>query len=304
MNQPNTPPTTPQERIGFIGIGLMGYPMSRRLLQAGFELHVWNRTQAKAEVLAAEGAIVHQQLQDLIRHCQIICLCLADTQTVEQVVMELLKHLQPGQLLLDFSSIAPDTTQQLAQIVQVKGCDWVDAPVSGGVGGAEQGQLAIMCGGHPDAVTRVMPVLQPLARQVTHLGDTGSGQIAKICNQMLVSCNALVIAEVMALAEAAGIHAERLPEAFAGGFADSLPLQLLAPRMAASDYDAPRWKVRTLLKDLDLATDLARAQFNSVPMSALAAELMRNHASKGMQDADPATLVELHRKPDHQGSPQ
>lgn len=292
-----TQKNTPKERIGFIGIGLMGHPMSRRLLQAGFELHVWNRTPAKAEALATEGAKVHKQLQDLIPHCSILCLCLADTQTVEQVVMELLEHLQPGQLLLDFSSIAPDTTQGLAQQVQARGCDWVDAPVSGGVGGAEQGQLAIMCGGHADALARVMPVLQPLARQVTHLGDTGSGQMAKICNQMLVSCNALVIAEVMALAEASGIRAEHLPEAFAGGFADSLPLQLLAPRMAASDYEAPRWKVRTLLKDLDLATDLARAQLSSVPMSALAAELMRNHASKGMQDADPATLVELHRKP-------
>ncbi|SFX50110.1 NAD(P)-dependent oxidoreductase [Marinospirillum alkaliphilum] len=290
---------SPIKNVGFVGIGLMGTPMSRRLLQAGFNLFLWNRTRNKAEALVSEGAHLVTDLQQLPKQCDVICLCLADTQTVEQLLLDenhgLLPHLQAGQLIIDFSSIAPEATRKLAAAVQERGCDWIDAPVSGGVGGAEQGQLAIMCGGSDAALVRVKALFEPLARQVTVMGPAGSGQVAKVCNQMLVSCNAMVIAEVMALAEAAGIHAERLPQAFAGGFADSLPLQLLAPRMAKADYSEPRWKVRTLLKDLDLAGDLARDTGRSVPMSGLAAQLMRNHAIQGMQDADPATLVECYR---------
>ena len=292
--------TSAVSSIGFIGLGLMGQPMSLRLLQAGFQLHVWNRNPAKAESLVAAGAQAHASPTELVQAVKVICLCVTDTSAVEDLLYRsdgLLAALQPGQLVVDFSSIAPKATQSFAAAVRKIGADWVDAPVSGGVAGAEQGQLAIMCGGQNASLERLEPLFRPLARQVTHLGEVGSGQVAKIGNQMLVSCNALVIAEMLALAEASGLDTSKLTQAFAGGFADSLPLQILAPRMAARDYEQPKWTVKTLLKDLQLAADLAKEQQQATPMSSLGAQLMRMQAAQGRIDQDPATLVELYRQP-------
>ena len=289
--------TLPQ--LGFIGLGLMGRPICKRLLDEGFQLNVWNRTPAKAEKLIAQGAQLQVSPAEVVKTSEIICLCVTDTASVEQLLNQpegLLEALHPGQLIVDFSSIAPQATRQFAEKARKQGADWVDAPVSGGVQGAEQGQLAIMCGGSQASLDRLQSIFAPLARQVTRVGEVGSGQVAKIGNQMLVSCNALVIAEMLALAEASGIEVEQLPKAFAGGFADSLPLQILAPRMAASDYAHPKWTVKTLLKDLQLAADLARQEDQATPMSNLAASLMRMQATQGRLEEDPATLVELYRQ--------
>jgi len=286
-------------KLGFIGLGLMGQPLCKRLLDAGFQLNIWNRTPAKAEKLIAQGAQLQVSPAEVVKASEITCLCVTDTASVEQLLDQpegLLGALQPGQLIVDFSSIAPQATRQFAEQVRKRGADWVDAPVSGGVQGAERGQLAIMCGGRSNSLDRLQSVFSPLARQVTRVGEVGSGQVAKIGNQMLVSCNALVIAEMLALAEASGIEVEQLPEAFAGGFADSLPLQILAPRMAAKDYADPKWTVKTLLKDLQLAADLAKQQEQATPMSSLAAQLMRMQATQGRLEEDPATLVELYRQ--------
>ena len=136
-----------------------------------------------------------------------------------------------GKLLIDLSSIHPENTRQLAALLHEKcGMGWVDAPVSGGVAGAEQGNLAIMAGGSAEHIEIARMVLAPLYKQLTHMGEVGSGQITKICNQMIVSCNVLVIAEMMALAKQAGVDAEQIPVALAGGFADSKPLQIVRPR--------------------------------------------------------------------------
>ncbi|SFB89586.1 3-hydroxyisobutyrate dehydrogenase [Marinospirillum celere] len=287
------------ERIGFIGLGLMGAPMCQRLLSHGFTLNVWNRTASKADALLAAGAQLQPSPAELVRTSQVIGLCVTDTDSVEALLNQpegLLAGLEKGQVIVDFSSISPKATRRFAEQVALKGAEWVDAPVSGGVPGAEQGQLAIMCGGNQATIERLEPFFAPLARQVTRVGETGSGQVAKIGNQMLVSCNALVIAEMLALAEAAGIEAEQLPKAFAGGFADSLPLQILAPRMAVSEFSNPKWTVKTLLKDLQLAADLAKEENQSTPMSSLAAQLMRMQAARGRLEEDPATLVDLYRQ--------
>lgn len=288
-----------QPALGFIGLGLMGQPLCQRLLDAGFSLNVWNRTPSKAEKLVIRGAQQLASPAEVVKASEIIGLCVSDTQSVQHLLSQpegLLEALQPGQLLVDFSSIAPQATRQFAEQVRKRGADWVDAPVSGGVRGAELGQLAIMCGGNSASLERLKDIFAPLARQVTRVGEVGSGQVAKIGNQMLVGCSALVIAEMLALAEASGIEVEQLPEAFAGGFADSLPLQLLAPRMATQDYTDPKWTVKTLLKDLQLAADLAQQEEQATPMSNLAAQLMRMQAARGRLEEDPATLVELYRK--------
>lgn len=284
--------------IGFIGMGLMGIPMSLRLLRAGHEVTVWNRSPDKTAALKAEGAQIAASIEELVACSDLLMLCISDTQAVQEVIsgpQGILHHARPDQVLIDFSSIDPAATVSMANDLRQRcGTAWVDAPVSGGVAGAESGQLVIMAGGEESVIERLRPVLTAISQRVTRMGPVGSGQVTKICNQMLVSCNVLVMAEVMALAEKAGVSSDCIPAALAGGFADSLPLQLTGPRMAERDFDPVKWHVKTLLKDLDMANALASGVSSSVPMTGLAAELMRQHASRGNRDRDPATLVELY----------
>ncbi|OEC54925.1 MULTISPECIES: NAD(P)-dependent oxidoreductase [Pseudomonas] len=287
-------------RIAFAGIGLMGLPMTRRLLAAGFPLTVWNRTPAKCTPLLELGARRAETPAELCAEADILMLCLADTAVVREVVFGpggVVEGARAGQVLVDFSSLEPAATREMAaELERRTGVHWIDAPVSGGTPGAEAGTLAIMAGGREEDVERVRPVLAHLGQRLTRMGEVGAGQVTKVCNQMIVACNALVIAEVVALAEKAGVDASLLAPALAGGFADSRPLQILAPQMAESCFEPVKWHVRTLLKDLDTATRLSREEGSATPMSGLAAQLMRLHGSQGNLERDPATLIELYRE--------
>ncbi|WP_028240430.1 NAD(P)-dependent oxidoreductase [Stutzerimonas azotifigens] len=286
--------------LAFAGIGLMGLPMCRRLLAAGHPLTVWNRTRDKCVPLEALGARVADTPAQLCEAADVVLLCLADTAVVREVVFGpqgIAEGARAGQLLVDHSSLEPAATREMAAQLETHGMRWVDAPVSGGTAGAEAGTLAIMAGGRAEDVERVRPVLMRLGQRLTHMGPVGAGQVTKVGNQMIVACNALVIAEVVALAERAGVDAGLIASALAGGFADSKPLQILAPQMASSTFEPVKWHVRTLLKDLDTAVKLSREQGSSTPISALAAQLMRLHGSQGNLERDPATLVELYREP-------
>ena len=268
------------------------------LLGAGYEVRVWNRSIDKCAGVVSAGAILTDKLDDLVRHSDIVMLCVTDTAAVSDIVFGeagVANSARAGQVLVDFSSIEPQATRMMAErLYTTSGCVWIDAPVSGGVAGAEQGTLAIMAGGPEDVLATIRPVLAPLSQRVTRVGDVGSGQVTKICNQMLVSCNVLVMAEVMALAEKAGVDAEQIPVALKGGFADSIPLQLTGPRMAKRDFDEVKWHVKTLLKDLDMANNLAKIMNSSAPMVGLGVELMRLHASQGNAERDPCTLVSMY----------
>ena len=283
--------------IGFIGIGLMGKPMTLRLLNAGFKVHVWNRSPDKLSPVIKAGAIAQATIAKLVSVSDIIILCLADTTAVESVVLgknAILANGNPQKLLLDLSSIHPENTRQLAQQLEKHcGMGWVDTPVSGGVSGAEQGSLTIMAGGTEKNIAIAREVLKPLYHQFTHMGDIGSGQVTKICNQMIVSCNVMVIAEMIALAQKSGVDAEKIPQALAGGFADSKPLQITGPQMATETFEPVKWQVKTLLKDLHMAAEIAGKQDQAIPMSGLAAQLMQLHAAQGFHDQDPATLIKL-----------
>jgi len=287
--------------LGFAGIGLMGLPMCRRLLAAGFALTVWNRNPDKCTTLVEAGARQVATPAELCEHADLILLCLADTAVVREVVFGpagVAEGAKPGQLLVDFSSLEPTATREMAaQLASRTGMGWLDTPVSGGVAGAEAGSLAIMVGGEAPDLERARPVLLSLGQRVTHMGPVGAGQVTKACNQMIVACNALVIAEVVALAERSGVDASRIAEALAGGFADSKPLQFLAPQMAESRFEPVKWHVRTLLKDLDGAVKFSRERGSATPISGLAAQLMRLHGSQGFLEKDPATLVNLYREP-------
>ncbi|RCV87312.1 NAD(P)-dependent oxidoreductase [Billgrantia montanilacus] len=289
-----------QPRLGFIGIGLMGDPMTRRLLDAGFAVTVWNRTAEKSDALRAAGARVAGSIAELMEEVDVVLLCLANTAVVEHVVFGeggVAVHGRADQRLVDLSSSDPAATRDLAERLEKEcGMRWVDSPVSGGVAGAEAGSLAIMCGGAEEDVDAVRPLLAPLAARVSHMGPVGAGQVTKVCNQMIVGCQAAVIAEMVALAETSGVDASRLTEALAGGFADSRPFQILTPRMAASDFANPAWHLRTLLKDLDMAVAQSQRTGSATPMSSLAAQLMRTHVGHGHAEHDPATLVEAYRR--------
>jgi len=292
--------TAPLPSLAFAGIGLMGLPMCHRLLAAGYPLTVWNRSPDKCAALVAAGARQVSTPTELCQAADLVMLCLADTRVVRKVVFGeggIVEGAKPGQLLVDFSSLEPAATREMAAELESRsGMHWMDAPVSGGTPGAEAGTLAIMAGGREEDIERARPILLNLGQRLTRMGAVGAGQVTKVCNQMIVACNALVIAEVVALAEKSGVDASLIAPALAGGFADSKPLQILAPQMAESHFEPIKWHVRTLLKDLDAAVKLSREHDTATPISGLAAQLMRLHGSQGNLERDPATLVEMYRE--------
>ncbi len=282
------------KKIGFAGIGLMGLPMCRRLLAAGHELSVWNRSPEKCAALIQAGAQQVSSPESLARDCELVMLCVSDTAAVQELVSRadgLLAGLSAGKIVVDFSSIAPAATRELATQVESKGAHWVDAPVSGGVVGAETGTLVVMAGGDAGIIDGLRPVLAAVAQRVTHMGPNGAGQVSKICNQLIVAANAVLIAEAVALAEKSGVNAAKLAPALAGGFADSKPFQLLVPRMSSRQFEPVQWRVKTLLKDLDMAVSLAQQESASVPLAAHAAELMREHGASGALENDLSSLI-------------
>ena len=267
------------ERLGYIGLGLMGMPMTRRLLAAGHEVTVWNRSPGKAATLVEAGATTAKRPCDLAAAATIIFTCVTDAAAVEEVVFGadgLAAVPGEGKIIVDFSSIHPDATRAIAKrLMQANGMGWIDAPVSGGSKGAEEGTLAVMAGGDAADIERVRPYVLSMARRLTHMGPTGAGQTTKLCNQVIVGCAMVVLAEATRLAANAGIDASRLPEALAGGFADSIPLQLFVPRMVQGIHSPPMGHIATMLKDLDTAVEVAHDTSTPVPMASLAAQLFR-----------------------------
>jgi 3-hydroxyisobutyrate dehydrogenase len=246
------------------------------------------------------GAIEAETPREAAKAADIVLLCLLDTRAVEEVAFGadgIAGAEGRGKVLVDHSTISPDATRVFAErLASRSSMQWVDAPVSGGVKGAQEGTLAIMCGGHPEAIDRVRPALSAYARNITHMGPAGTGQTTKLCNQVIVGVAVATMAEAVTLAQNGGVDAGRLPEAFAGGFADSKPLQIFLPRMVAG-WQEPIGAANLFLKDLDNAYDLARASGTPLPMASLARELYRQLAAQGRGEDDPAALVTLYRKP-------
>ncbi len=195
--------------------------------------------------------------------------------------------------MVDFSSIAPASARDFAARLEAKGIGLVDAPVSGGVAGAENGTLAIMAGGREEHVERVRPVVMHLAQRFTRMGDSGAGQATKLCNQVIVGSLIAVIAEAVRLAEAAGVDATRLPEALKGGFADSLPLQIFGARMAARRFEPSLGAAAIMLKDLENAAAVAKEKGVPLPMSSTAVQLYRMLAAHGKAEQEISTIIEL-----------
>ncbi|MBL8385504.1 MAG: NAD(P)-dependent oxidoreductase [Burkholderiales bacterium] len=286
--------------LAFLGLGLMGAPMARRLCAAGYQVHVWNRSPEKLADALAAGAVAAPTPRAAAEAAQIVLMCLMDARAVEAVVFgaDGVAAARGGaHVLVDHSSMRPDRTREFAaRLEAANGMQWVDAPVSGGVKGAGEGSLAIMCGGAPAAFAAVRAVLSAYGANINLMGPSGAGQVTKLCNQVIAGTNMAVLAEAVRLAQNAGVDAAMLPRALAGGWADSKPLQILVPRMVAG-YDKPVGASDTMLKDLDTALDLGRETCTPLPVAGLAAQLLRILSAQGKGEEEPSVLVDLYREP-------
>ncbi len=283
-------------KLGYIGVGLMGKPMVLRLLAAGHEVTVWNRSRDKLKPVLEKGAKAAESPAAVARASEIVMMCVTDQKAEEEVLFApqgVFDSGAKGLLVVDFSSIAPASARSFHDRLKARGIYLVDAPVSGGVPGAEKGTLAIMAGGRAEDIERARPVVMHLAQRFTRMGDAGAGQVAKLCNQVIVGSLFPVIAEAIRLAEAAGVDATRLPEALKGGFADSLPLQIFGARMAARKFEPPLGTNDIMLKDLENAAAVARECGVPLPMARTAAELYRLLSAQGRGGVEPSVLVDL-----------
>lgn len=263
----------PGVTIAFLGIGLMGERQVRVLLKHGFCVNVWNRNSAKAEGLASDGASVAYSPGEAVANAQVVITMLSNGEAVEDVLFtqQLAQYLQPGAVVVDMSSVRVDQARSFARQLGQFGVDFIDAPVSGGTSGAENGTLAIMCGGDENVFARVRPVLSVMGNPVL-MGGHGAGQLAKLANQMIVGTTIAVVAEAMALVEKGGADPARLIAALAGGYADSTILRIHGKRMAERDFRVSG-RTSTQLKDLNNALRAGRESGSFMPFTAMSAQL-------------------------------
>jgi len=281
-------------KIALLGIGLMGFPMGRRMCEAGHTVHVWNRTLGKAQRLAAAGAIVHEQPAEAVRDAELVITMLDNGAVVGQVLFDMgtAAAMQPGSLVVDMSSIKPVEARDHAARLSERHIAYLDAPVSGGTIGADNGTLAIMAGGKASSFERARPILDVFGR-ATHVGPTGAGQLTKLANQMIVGATIGIVAEALLLCERGGADMGKVKEAITGGFADSRILQVHGQRMVERDF-APRGKMSIQLKDLRNALSTAQEVGFDAPITALFEQLYAQGIEHGLADLDHAGLfVEL-----------
>lgn len=280
-------------KLAFCGLGLMGTAMVKRLLAAGHQVNVWNRSPAKAEALVALGAHACNTPQEAATDVDGVLLCLLDAKAVQEVVFgdAGIAHAPSVSWVVDHSSIAPAITQTLAQqLHQQKQAQWLDAPVSGGVAGTEQGTLTVMVGGDAPALQHATLAMQAYSARITHMGVSGTGQTAKLCNQTIVAATLNAIAEALSLARAAGMDAAKLPEALQGGWADSKLLPLFTPRMLHAQ-PAIVGALDTMLKDIDSALDLAKQTRTPTPLAGTVQQNLRQASALGLGAAEISALI-------------
>jgi len=285
-------------KLGFIGLGLMGRPMVGRLLEAGYDVTVWNRSSRKVISAVANGATKAANVAELVSAVDLVLMCLTDSTAVEKVVFGdggVASGVADDKLLVDFSSMRPDVTRKFAVRLKMEtGMGWVDAPVSGGAKGAAAGTLAIMAGGEVEDVERVRPIVAAFSQRFTRMGEIGAGQVTKLCNQIIVASNVAAMAEAISFAEKSGVvDATKLADALKGGWADSQPFQIMAPRFAARNTEPKIGAIDVMLKDIDTARDLAIENGAPLPMAALASEAFRKLSSMGLGDSDIGEIMTL-----------
>jgi len=290
----------PSDRIGFIGLGIMGKPMAMNLLAAGYPLTVHSRSPGPVDEVVSRGATRASGAAEVATASDVTITMLPDTSDVELVLTGaggVLDGVAAGALVIDMSSIDPAPTRAMAEVFARRDVAMVDAPVSGGERGAIDGTLSIMIGGEPDAVARAMPIFQVLGKTIVHVGPSGAGQVTKACNQLVVAATIEAVAEALLLAERSGVDPGKVREALLGGFAGSKILEVHGQRMLDRAFD-PGFRIRLHRKDARIVEDAAHATGTPIPSFAVVAEQLQRALDDGDGELDHSGLyVELERMP-------
>jgi 2-hydroxy-3-oxopropionate reductase len=282
-----------QPRIGYIGLGLMGKPIASNLLKAGFPLTVHNRSRAAVDELVGKGARAADTPRAVAEASDFVFASLPDSPDVEQVVLGpqgVREGIRPGMVFIDNSTIKPETARHIAAELAAVGAAALDAPVSGGDVGAKAATLAIMVGGSKEAFDRVLPAFQAMGKTITHVGDSGAGQVAKACNQIMAAATMVAMSELLLLARKAGVDPQRVVEAIRGGAAQCWTLDVKPPRLFAGER-RPGFKASMMHKDLAIILDTARTFGMPLPMSALNLQLYESMLQMGMGNLDNSAVI-------------
>ena len=281
------------ERVGFVGLGIMGQGMARNLLNAGYSVRVWNRTSSRMDPLIEAGATAGANPADVAANCDIIVVCVSDTPDVEEVILGqngILSGVQAGALVIDCSTISPQATIDIAEQLNAKGVKMLDAPVSGGSEGAANGTLSIMIGGPEDQVERARGVFEAMGNTITHVGKQGAGQTVKLVNQILVVGNCLAMCEALIFAQAGGVDLERCLNAVTGGAAGSWMLANRGPQIIERDW-RPGFTINLQQKDVRLIMQEADALGVPVLLSGQVFSLYRTLQQAGLGEEGNHALV-------------
>ncbi|WP_020169265.1 NAD(P)-dependent oxidoreductase [Candidatus Pelagibacter communis] len=282
--------------IGFIGIGLMGFPMTKNLLKSGYNLKAYNRSQDKADRLKEFGAEISTSIKDVVTNSDVVITMLTDDAAVEKVMGsdEFISNIKEGATVIDMSSVNPVITKKYAEILKEKNINYLDAPVSGGTIGAEEASLAIMVGGDEKTFKQCYDLLKILGNP-TLVGPVTSGQISKLANQIIVGVTIGAVAEAITLCEKSGTNPSKMIEALSGGWADSKILQTHGKRMIDKDF-TPKGKTTTQLKDMTNIVDAGKAVETHLPISSLIKEMYKDLVADGQGNTDHSSLYKAIEK--------
>jgi 2-hydroxy-3-oxopropionate reductase len=279
--------------VGYIGLGLMGKSMARNILRAGFPLVVHNRSQAAVAELVSAGARSAASAAEVAGQVEVVFTNLPDTPDVEEVALGaggVIEQAHPGLIFVDNSTIKPVASRKIAQLLGEKGVQCLDAPVSGGDIGAREGTLTIMVGGPAQALERVLPVFQAMGKKITHVGDSGSGQIAKAANQIMVAAQMVAMGELLIFAKKAGADPQKVVEAIRGGAAQCWSLDVKPPRLFAGNRN-PGFKAHMQAKDLAIILETAREYGVVLPSAAVDGQLFNAMLQMGMANLDNSAVI-------------
>jgi 2-hydroxy-3-oxopropionate reductase len=284
------------DAVGFIGLGIMGRPMAKNLMEAGYELVLHNRSPEKAEDLAKEGnATAAGSPREVAEACDIIITMLPDSPDVEAVVVGeggVLEGIRDGTLLVDMSTISPVVTEELSEKVREKGASMLDAPVSGGDVGAIDGALSIMVGGSEEDFERARPLFDVMGKVATHVGPIGAGQVVKACNQIVVALTIEAVSEALVLGSRGGVAPEKLVEALSGGLAGSAVMEAKKEKFFSHDFE-PGFRIELHHKDLGIALAAGREYGVALPVTAIVDQMLEASKAKGRGDRDHSALLTL-----------
>ena len=278
------------KKIGFIGIGLMGLPMAKNLLKAGYSLKAFNRSQKKAEALKEFGAEIATSIEDVVSNSDVVITMLTDDMAINEVMdsSNFLENLKSNATVIDMSSVKPTTATKYGNNLKSKNIKYLDAPVSGGTIGAEEASLAIMVGGEQDVFNEALDVLKAMGNP-TLVGPVGSGQVSKLANQIIVGLTIGAVAEAITLCEKAGANPNKMIKALSGGWADSKILQTHGKRMIDKDF-TPKGRTSVHLKDMNNILECANSHNTHLPISNLVKEMYKTLVENGHGETDHSSL--------------